>query len=204
MESNTKYMMAVFSLMLGLSWGIPYLVSETEERNESWLMLAIFFFVLALVFWLWISREQGSAEEEANNALDAAEDKLKKIEIKAADPEPVPEQKAVEPEPVVEPEPEPVAKVAVEPEPVASGEPDDLTRIEGIGPKSASILNVAGVTTFSQIASMSEDEIVALIKSNGGRKSKSMATWAEQAKFAANGDWDGLAKLQDELSGGSR
>ena len=102
----------------------------------------------------------------------------------------------VEEESEQESEPEPVAE--------ASGEPDDLTQVEGIGPKYAEILTGAGVTTFAQIAAMSEDEIVDLIKSNGGRKSASMGTWAEQAKLAAAGDWDGLAKLQDELSGGRR
>ena len=132
------------------------------------------------------------------------------------EPEPEPVAEVVEePEPVVEaqavvPEPEPVAEVVEEPEPEpepvaeASGEPDDLTRVEGIGPKYAEILTGAGINTFAQIAAMSEDEIVNLIKSNGGRKSASMATWAEQAKLAAAGDWDGLAKLQDELSGGRR
>ena len=74
----------------------------------------------------------------------------------------------------------------------------------GIGPKYAEILMGAGVTTFAQIAAMSDDEIVTLVKDNGGRKSASMGTWAEQAKLAAAGDWDGLAKLQDELSGGRR
>ena len=220
MESNTKHVMAVFSLMLGLSLGVPYLVSEVEERNTDWLMLAIFFLVLALVFWLWIMREQQSAEEEAGDALDAAEETLKKLEDKAAaqsatgpEPEPEVEAAAPEPEPVAEveavaPAPEPVAKVKATPAPApkaaTSSEPDDLTRVEGIGPKYAEILNAAGVNTFAQIAAMSENEIVDLIKSNGGRKSKSMGTWAEQAKLAAAGDWDGLAKLQDELNGGSR
>lgn len=92
----------------------------------------------------------------------------------------------------VEPEPEPV--VEEKPESVASNDPDDLTRIDGIGPKSADILVAAGVNTFAQVATMSEDEIVTLIKANGGRKSKSMNTWAEQAKLAAAGDWDALAK----------
>ncbi len=27
-------------------------------------------------------------------------------------------------------------------------------------------------------------------------------TWPQQAKLAANGDWDALKKLQDKLSGG--
>ncbi|MCB9273654.1 MAG: 50S ribosomal protein L27, partial [Lewinellaceae bacterium] len=30
------------------------------------------------------------------------------------------------------------------------------------------------------------------------------ATWANQAKLAAKGEWDKLAKLQDELKGGKK
>lgn len=230
MESNTKYLMAVFSLMLGLSLGVPYLVAETEERHTSWIMWAIFFVILALIFWMWIMREQDSAEEATEEALNAAEDKLKQIEAQAEaqseaekpapvpepepeveEPEPVAEVKTIEPEPVVEAtaqtieveeeaEPEPEPEPAVE----ASAEPDDLTQIEGIGPKYAEILTGAGITSFAQVAALSEDEIITVIRSNGGRKSASMGTWAEQAKLAAAGNWDGLAKLQDELSGGRR
>jgi len=240
MESNSKHVLAVFSLMVGLSFGVPYLV--TERENSSWLMLAIIFLGLALLLWLWIMREQRTAEEAATDALDAAEENLKKLEAQAAEVEkaeepPTTEEKdlpiartppatsapgqveaevveeALETEEKVEPEPEPEPVTEAEeqpapepePEPVATpDEPDDLTRIEGIGPKYADILISAEVTTFEQIAAMSTDEIVALVKSNGGRKSASMATWAEQAKLAAANDWDGLDALQEELSGGRR
>jgi predicted flap endonuclease-1-like 5' DNA nuclease len=105
-------------------------------------------------------------------------------------------------EPVVDaeetpPEPEP------EPEP-ASDDPDDLSRIEGIGPKYQELLLEAGIDTYAKLAQLDEERIATLIREMGGRKSASMATWAEQAKLAAAGDWDGLAALQDELSGGRR
>lgn len=294
MDSNTKQLLAVFSLMLGLSWGIPYLVSE--EKNSSWLMLSIIFLVLAGLLWFWLMREQRTAEEAAHDALDAAEENKKKIEIQAADeksaPAPVPdapqesdsadvevveETKADElvetPTSVEEiealaedaksgdsvaeatvseasaaPETEVKAKIEVEESTldsdhdtaeddtaisvdiseleaeeqaeIANDAPEDaeelaedavsdtgdvdLTTIEGIGPKYAEILIGAGVDTFAKIAAMSTDEIVDLVKANGGRKSASMATWAEQAKLAAAGDWDALETLQNNLSGGRR
>ncbi|MEL6407629.1 MAG: DUF4332 domain-containing protein [Chloroflexota bacterium] len=305
MESNTKHLLAVFSLMLGLSWGVPYIVSD--EKNTSWLMLAIIFLALALAFWFWIMRDQRTAEEAAEDAVDAAEENLKKLEAKAEDavdaggaairePSEVPtsekdiqpsaapsasmpstsseaeveealaqavpvveevsaddepedteaDDTAVADEPLeerVEPEPvealvedakegDPIAESTIaevtaaspeavdvpveveiddEPEPIAetepesaSDEPDDLTRIEGIGPKYAEILIGAGVDTFAKIAEMDTDAIVTLVRDNGGRKSGSMATWVEQAKLAAAGDWDALDTLQDELSGGRR
>lgn len=218
MESNTKYVLAVFSLMVGLSFGVPYLV--TEEKNTSWLMLAIIFLVLALILWLWIMREQRSAEDAASDTLDAAEDNLKKLEAQAAEaqkPTPTAEKDlpiARTPPVASAPGQTPASTVEealkdkeeAKPEPTsqASDEPDDLTRIEGIGPKYAEILIGTGVDTFAKIAAMSTDEIVDLVRNNGGRKSASMATWAEQAKLAAAGDWDALEKLQEELSGGRR
>lgn len=87
----------------------------------------------------------------------------------------------------------------------ASREPDDLTRIEGIGPYYEKLLHQAGVTTFAQLAELSEDDLLRLVvEEQGGRKSASMVTWAEQAKLAAKGDWDGLEQLQEQLSGGRR
>ena len=80
----------------------------------------------------------------------------------------------------------------------------DLTIIEGIGPKYAEILVAAGVDTFAKLAAMTTDEVIELVKANGGRKSGSMPTWVEQAKLAAAGDWDTLEKLQDDLTGGRR
>ncbi|MGJ3239565.1 MAG: DUF4332 domain-containing protein [Anaerolineae bacterium] len=215
------------------------MVSDTDERNTSWIMLAFFFLVVALLFWLWIMREQRSASEIAEDTLDTAEDKLRKLEEQAkAQISPTDEADAEsEPEPVaeavVEPEPQPVAEEVVDdqteptaatdttPETIAveveedddtdgdvsapaQDEPDDLSRIEGIGPKYSEILIGAGISTFAQIAEMNEEQIIALIKENGGRRSASMATWAEQAKLAAAGDWEELARLQEELSGGRR
>ena len=271
MDSNTKQLLAVFSLMLGLSWGIPYLVSE--EKNSSWLMLSIIFLVLAGLLWFWLMREQRTAEEAAHDALDAAEENKKKIEIKAADeqsaPAPVPDtpqesdsadddvveetkaeelvetptsveeieevaEEAKSGDPVAETEiaeasaaPETSSKSEIEVELEAEEQAEiandtdadaeelaedavtdtgdvDLTIIEGIGPKYAEILTGAGVDTFAKLAAMTTDEVVDLVKSNGGRKSGSMPTWVEQAKLAAKGDWDALEKLQDDLAGGRR
>ncbi|RMG84154.1 MAG: hypothetical protein D6712_11745 [Chloroflexi bacterium] len=115
-------------------------------------------------------------------------------------PEPEPPKAEAPPEPAPAPEPEPPKAE----EPAPSGEPDDLTRIEGIGPKYRDALVSEGITTYAQLAEMSLDDIKAIIKKAGMRNTASMSTWAEQAKLAAAGDWDGLAKLQDELSGGRR
>jgi predicted flap endonuclease-1-like 5' DNA nuclease len=83
-------------------------------------------------------------------------------------------------------------------------EPDDLTRVEGIGPKYSDALIAAGVTTFAQIASKSEEELTQIVRDAGMRRPASIVSWAEQAKLASENKWDELEKLQDELSGGRR
>lgn len=84
----------------------------------------------------------------------------------------------------------------------ANGKSDDLTKIEGIGPKMAGALNAAGITTFSDLAKKTEDEISKAIKDAGMRFAPSAPTWAKQAEFAASGDWDGLKTYQDSLVAG--
>lgn len=81
---------------------------------------------------------------------------------------------------------------------------DDLTKIEGIGKKMQQALYAAGIKTYAQLATKSEDDLRAAIEAAGMRFSPSLSTWAEQAGFAAKGNWDGLKALQDSLVGGRR
>ena len=81
--------------------------------------------------------------------------------------------------------------------------PDDLTIIEGIGPKINDILHRRGVTTFQQLAGMDMNELDRMLASeNVGIADP--ASWAEQARLAANNDWEGLQRYQDQLKGGRR
>jgi large subunit ribosomal protein L21 len=84
------------------------------------------------------------------------------------------------------------------------GELDDLTKIEGVGPKYQDALRAAGIDTYAKLAAASIDAIRNAAKAAGLRNTRSMETWAEQAKLAAAGDWDGLARFQDSLSGGRK
>ena len=193
MSSNIKTVLAVTFLMLGLFTGTNYMV---DNEGENLLMWVIFFFLGALLFWLWIMREERSAEEAVEESLDAAEETLQRLEAQAVPGESPAAAKASAPSAeapkavakVPVPEPKAVAK-APTPEPEAlvesSSEPDDLTEVDGVGPKSAEILLAAGIDTFAKLAAMREDEIVETIKNGGGRKSASMSTWAKQAKSLA-------------------
>lgn len=81
--------------------------------------------------------------------------------------------------------------------------PDDLTRLEGIGPKVARVLNEAGVTTFAALASANAMELQKSL-STAGLQMMNAEGWIEQAALAAKGDWSGLEKLQSELKGGRK
>jgi F-type H+-transporting ATPase subunit gamma len=85
-----------------------------------------------------------------------------------------------------------------------NGKEDDLTVIEGIGPKMAAALKAAGIHTFAQLAQTSNEEIEAAIKAAGMKFAPSLSTWAEQAAFAAAGNWDGLEEFQKQLTGGRK
>ncbi|GEM_PF-75887 len=77
---------------------------------------------------------------------------------------------------------------------------DDLTKIEGIGPKIAEVLTVAGVTTFAKLAEAKDEDTQEMIKDVKGNHKAD--TWNEQATLAKDGKWDELKELQDKLDGG--
>ncbi|HMR42490.1 MAG TPA: helix-hairpin-helix domain-containing protein, partial [Saprospiraceae bacterium] len=82
---------------------------------------------------------------------------------------------------------------------------DDLTKIEGIGPKIAELLNGAGIVTFDGLAKADTKTLKGVLENAGPRfKMHDPATWMEQAKLAAAAQWEKLAKLQEELKGGKR
>lgn len=106
------------------------------------------------------------------------------------------------PPPVAEAIPMTEAKPKSKAKSKKSADGDDLTKIEGIGPKMASALHNAGITTFAQLADASEEQLRVAIENAGMKFAPSIATWAKQARFAADGDWDGLKAYQSVLIGG--
>ena len=82
---------------------------------------------------------------------------------------------------------------------------DDLKKIEGVGPKIAEIMAAAGIKTFADLAKAKPAKLKAILEKAGNRyQMHDPATWPQQAKLAAKGEWDQLAKLQDELKGGRK
>ncbi|MFN7117224.1 MAG: helix-hairpin-helix domain-containing protein [Saprospiraceae bacterium] len=83
--------------------------------------------------------------------------------------------------------------------------PDDLTKIEGIGPKIAQILNDRGIVTFADLANTDANIVkTMLIEASSRNRMHDPSSWSEQAQLAAAGDWDTLARLQSELKAGKR
>lgn len=88
-------------------------------------------------------------------------------------------------------------------EPRGATREDDLTKIEGIGPKVATVLKGAGIATFEALSNANTAEVQNALKA-AGLQMMNPDGWIEQAQLAAKGDWDSLQKLQDELKGGRR
>lgn len=85
----------------------------------------------------------------------------------------------------------------------ASATADDLTRIEGIGKKIASLLNKENINTYKDLAKCTIKKLQLILDAAGSKFNvHDPATWPKQAKLAAKGDWEALKKWQEELQGG--
>jgi predicted flap endonuclease-1-like 5' DNA nuclease len=84
-------------------------------------------------------------------------------------------------------------------------EAHDLQKIEGIGPKIATILNAHGIHTFADLAEATVETLQKYLEEAGPRyRLAHPETWPEQARLAAGGWWEALEELQDQLKGGRR
>lgn len=96
-----------------------------------------------------------------------------------------------------------IEEATVVEETVAAKATDDLEKVEGIGPKVAEIFAEAGIKTFADLASKTKEELEAILDPHGGvYVAMDPTTWPQQAQLAADGKWDELKTLQDELKGG--
>lgn len=80
--------------------------------------------------------------------------------------------------------------------------PDDLTRIEGVGPKIQGILYGAGIINYAGVAQRTPDDLRHILADAHLHAPVDPATWPQQARLAAEGQWDDLDELQDHLRGG--
>jgi predicted flap endonuclease-1-like 5' DNA nuclease len=83
---------------------------------------------------------------------------------------------------------------------------EDLEAVIGVGPKIGAMLRNNGITTFAELMVTPASELERIVESTGEEPEEAgVETWATQAGLAAAQDWEGLARLQDELlSSGAR
>jgi len=80
---------------------------------------------------------------------------------------------------------------------------DDLTIIEGVGPAIAGLLSASGLNSWRALADADGDFVKGILADAGPNYSvHNPATWSKQAALAADGNWDALEQLQNELDGG--
>jgi len=145
-----------------------------------------------------------TVESAAAAAAEAAAPAAEEAPAPAAEAPATEEAPAVEEAPAaVEEAPAPVAEEAPAKEEAPAAEPDKLTKIEGIGPKIAEVLNKNGIMTFAQLAGTEAPAIKTMLtEAEGNFGAHVPDTWPTQAQLAADGKWDELKELQDKLDGG--
>lgn len=80
---------------------------------------------------------------------------------------------------------------------------DDLKVVEGVGPKIESLLKNAGIYSYVTLATTSSEGIKDILLAAGDRyRMHDPGTWPAQSSLAAQGRWDELTALKDELNGG--
>ncbi len=85
----------------------------------------------------------------------------------------------------------------------ASAKADDLKVVEGIGPKIEKVLNSAGILTWKQLADTSSAQLKEVLLSGGEHfRIHDTSTWPDQARLAANSEFEKLKEYKDFLSGG--
>jgi predicted flap endonuclease-1-like 5' DNA nuclease len=96
-------------------------------------------------------------------------------------------------------------KIGLKPFPVKGSlvAKDDLKRVEGIGPKISKLLRESGISSFPQLAATDVEHLREILN-KADLPFTDPATWPEQAKLAAQGDWKALDTLQEKLKGGRR
>lgn len=137
----------------------------------------------------------GIGEEKAAGKRTRRRGGKKAATKEAAAPETKADVKAEATEEVTE-----VATATAEAAPAAA---DDLAKVEGIGPKAAEALIAAGISSFADLAAKTPEEIKAVLDASDGNFNALVPdTWPQQAALAAEGKWDELSALQEELKGG--
>jgi predicted flap endonuclease-1-like 5' DNA nuclease len=192
-------------LMAALFTTSAFTLQESGGVNlpTGWIAFIFIVVIIGLVAILLILQSRKTPEAMARYHLDHAEHTPSEETTPAAG-------KAAGPETAI---PDPQADEITEPE-LSSAEAegvietrsgqDDLTRIEGVGPKIAQLLNQAGISTYQQLANSDPTYLKGILAEAGARFSLADPfTWPEQASYLAAGDEEKFKSLLENLHGGS-
>ena len=78
---------------------------------------------------------------------------------------------------------------------------DNFTVISGIGPKVEAILKAKKINTFSKLSSLSVENIIEILEEENPNLLRLVdpTNWREQAKLAAEEEWEALSSLKESL-----
>ena len=142
----------------------------SELLAENWILLAIALVVGLLVAWfLFRSTRRTRVTGTKKDVLDEGAERAQRNSA------------LVEAAPAAASDPQPLK--------VSDGNGDDLTRIKGVGPKLAALLESLGVTSFAQIAAWDEAEIDRIDGQLGRFEGRIRRDdWTGQARLLADGN----------------
>ncbi|PKB14430.1 putative flap endonuclease-1-like 5' DNA nuclease [Novosphingobium kunmingense] len=170
-----------------------------EIIEANWLVLAVVLVAALLVAW-WLFGRATSAPRKREYRPDVLDEGVGPAQRNQALIDAPPAAQIITPLPgagvlggVAEAVAVGAQDVVEEAEAAEIDRSDDLSRIKGLGPKLQALLPTLGITTFAQIAAMTEADLVELDSKLGafaGRPAKD--NWVEQARLLADGDVGGF------------
>jgi predicted flap endonuclease-1-like 5' DNA nuclease len=151
-----------------------------------------------LLLWWWLDRHSSQEETHKDDAFRHPTKVRLPVKVETARPDPPTLTEFVE-APTAPRAPIQRAKDDAEPEPAC---PDELSRVRGIGPKIADLLQSSGIRTYKQLAATDVNRLRDLLAGEGLAGLFDPTSWPEQARLAAEGEWGVLKALQEELRDG--
>jgi predicted flap endonuclease-1-like 5' DNA nuclease len=164
--------------------------SEDNETQSWWWLGLKVGIITALITWLVVIWQTKKRTQTSLSTVTSNQSEI-----------PLPVEGGTEPETSVADSVDEVPAPPAESQPPAA--PDNFRKIEGIGPKTESILHDSGILTYEQLANTQPVDIKQLLV-EAGLTLGDPTTWPEQAALAALGEWDELQRLQATLKGGRR
>lgn len=153
------YFMGLGIIIAIIAFWLGSLEGVNTALASSLLLVGLAILILGTIAWLYLSRPWTTFDDLTTPYYTGGHDEPD-VALMVSEAAPPAVEEAAPPAPVEEP-----ADAA----PPAGA--DDLTQIHGIGPKVQSVLNDAGIRTYSDLAQTTPDELRALLREAGLRLS---------------------------------